>query len=78
MRSRCQYPTSRKNRPQLIAPDSRSRCFLPRLSSRSSASMSIGRLDTDVSENKFKIGQLVYFTPKERCDLSSTQRRDRI
>jgi hypothetical protein len=64
VRSHCQYPTSPKNRPQLIASDSGSWCFLPRLSSRSSASMSIGRLDSGVSENKFKIGQLVYFHPK--------------
>ena len=64
MRSRCQYPTSRKNRPQLIASDSLSRCFLPRLLSRSLASMPIGRLDFGVSEHKFKIGQLVYFHPK--------------
>jgi hypothetical protein len=61
VRSRCQHPTSRKNRPQLIASDSRSRCFLP---SRSSASMPIARLDSGVSEHKFKIGQLVYFHPK--------------
>ena len=57
------YPTSRKNRSQLIASDNRSRYFLPRLLSRSSAS-TIGRLDSGVSEHKFKIGQLVYFHPK--------------
>ena len=59
VRSRCQYPTSRKNGPQLIASDSRSRCFLPRLSSRTHR-----ELDSGVSEHKFKIGQLVYFHPK--------------
>ena len=34
------------------------------LLSRSSASMPIGRLDSGVSEHKFKIGQLAYFHPK--------------
>ena len=64
MRSRCQYPTSRKNRPQLIASDSRSRCFPPRLVVAQLGGVPIGRLNSGVSEHKFKIGQLVYFHPR--------------